>query len=156
MSYFGQVILLFLLLSCGKDTPQSSQESSFAPLYSDEYISLLNSYRGYLRLNPIMENSQISQVAREHTELMASAMRRFGHSGWKQRCEFLKKNLGATACGEVVSKGPQTPLEALESWTNSEPHREILENNQWTHTGIYKALSPEGINYWTQILITIP
>lgn len=153
--------LLLGVISCGKNS--SSSSSSPGPererpevtdeTFEAEYIKLLNNYRVSLGLRKLVYVKRIEEVANEHSLYMAGGRGRFGHRGWKGRCSKLMQELHGESCSEIVAMGQTTPLDVLNAWLSSRTHRRMLENPQFTHTGLGIRKNGQGIHYWTQLLL---
>ncbi len=154
-------ILICLLLgvaSCGKKSSSSSHKERHHDEVTDdsfeeEYIKHLNNYRDSLGLRKLQYVKVIEDVATEHSAYMASGIGRFGHWGWKNRCNKLLNELQGRNCAEIVAMGQKTPLDVLNAWINSPTHRRRIEDRSATHTGLGVRKNKDGIVFWTQIFI---
>jgi uncharacterized protein YkwD len=155
MKTFIFLVILAVLLSCGKSSSDSSRTKKQESVSDSSYFSLMNEYRMKLGLKPLILSALIQDIALEHSEWMADGAGPFGHEGWKERCRRLRVEYDAAGCGEIVARGQKTPEEALEAWLSSPPHRKSLENPAWTHTGIGISTSASGQVYWTQMFLKV-
>lgn len=147
--------MIVSFLSCGKKNSSGMPERGIDPITGSDYLSLVNQYRMHLGLNSLKNLQAITTTAYSHSDLMASGRRRFGHTGWRQRCDYLKQTIKASSCGEIVAKGQMTSADVLDSWVSSPLHREAIERPDWTHTGYAQVFSKDGVPYWTEIFVRI-
>jgi uncharacterized protein YkwD len=156
------IILLGLLLgtlSCGKNN--SSGSKSLSPYREElrtgalerDYFILMNSHRATLGLPALQYSLSVEGVAAEHSTYMSKGPGRFGHRGWKDRCRRLNEANGSDNCGEIVAMGQKTSQDVLNSWINSPSHRAMIENPDFTHTGVGIRENGRGVVYWTQMFI---
>ncbi|BAZ45225.1 SCP-like extracellular [Chondrocystis sp. NIES-4102] len=113
-----------------------------------EVIDLTNKIRTEHGLNRLKTNCKLSQAAQAHTLDMIS-MGEISHTGSDgsslatraEKAEYSYLNLG-----ENVAQGQTSPTEVLNSWINSDGHRENILNPSFTEIGVgYED------NYWTQV-----
>lgn len=96
--------------------------------------------------------SDLNEIARRHSENMAKGNCAFGHSGFDQRYNKVKKIFQSCTAAENVAFGAQTGKDAVEQWKNSSPHRKNLLGG-YKYVGIGTARSKQGRIYYTQILV---
>lgn len=155
--------LLGILTSCGgssssssKSSPSRAPSETISPLKVDEYLELVNAHRKRLGLRVLESTPVIQEVAEEHSKNMAMGYQRFGHNGWKLRCQEVKASLGGgNMCGEIVAWGQKTPRAVFNAWLGSRSHRLTIEGNRYTHTGLGFMRSRSGEIYWTQIFLEL-
>lgn len=158
------IIFSFVLFSCSNDEDgiyfddnSASIETTNAIVYSSiesEILDLVNDHRISIGLSPLTPLSIISSVADGHTDYMIEAGK-ISHDNFPQRSETLMKNAKAKLVGENVAYGYSTAAGAVNGWLNSEGHKAIIENPNYTHFGIStEACKTTGRNYFTQIFIT--
>ncbi len=75
------------------------------------------------------------------------------HDNFSQRVETLMNNAQAKSVAENVAYGFNSAQGVINSWLNSDEHRTIIENQNYTHFGISTESNSEGRNYFTQIFI---
>lgn len=125
---------------------------------ADELLGFVNEHRERLGLKNLAYSRVIEVTAQNHSARMARKYFPFGHMGSTLRCRSILKQLGlerGSLCGENVAMGQETPMEAFEAWMNSPEHREAIEDERYTHTGLGIFTDPSGTIYWTQIFIRI-
>ena len=148
-------VLILFVVGCGKKSEKEYFQTSYFSSEVNEYLFLMNEYRIQIGLLPLIETEGIQEVAFYHSANMSRRKSPFGHYGFKFRCSRLFYQFQAKTCGEIVAMGQKTPKEVLDAWLNSPPHREAIENPDWTHTGLGLASSSSGRLYWTQMFLKI-
>lgn len=164
---FSILSVLLMSASCQSDTltkmnpldgfTESSKSSDkTASSISSEYMTLINTHRENLGLEPLMLDEEMSKVALTHSANMASGKVSFGHTGFSQRCSENREIMGGgNLCGEIVAAGQSTVQKVFTSWMNSSGHRSKIEEPRYTHTGFGYAKNAEGKMYWTQVFLQV-
>ena len=96
-------------------------------------------------------NVDMNSIAQKHSEDMAAGKVSFGHDGFSQRTEKIKKKI--KYCGsfaENVAYGVSTGKDAVELWQTSEGHRKNMLG-AFKYIGIGVATAKNGQTYFTQI-----
>lgn len=117
-----------------------------------EILDLVNNYRIENGLNPLKKLDFISTIAKTHTTYMLETGL-VNHDFFYERNEKLVTLAGAKNVGENVAYGYTSAQGVFEAWLNSEHHREIIENDSYTHFGISTECNMNGKNYFTQMFI---
>ena len=120
-----------------------------------ELLDLINQYRSSEGLSELGVNELVNELAREHSEDMASGKLGLGHEGFEERLEKIETEVRYVLAGENVafSGTPSNPAQsALDAWLDSPPHKENIEGD-YDLTGIGIARSEEGFYYYTQIFL---
>ena len=94
----------------------------------------------------------VSTIANKHTNYMIDK-NEVSHDNFNQRVAFLMSNAAARSVAENVACGFNSSQGVLTGWLNSEAHRDIIENTNFTHLGVSVETNIEGRNYFTLILI---
>lgn len=146
--------------SDSRSNPVAAKSSKFnvAPnALEREAFELINAARRKANLPPLVLDSEMLYLAREHSQAMADSGN-FTHRGAKgEMVDARARNVGITdwrGIGENIAanQNAKNPVAtALECWLNSEGHRRNLLNDAWTRSGIGVAVSPEGKYYFTQV-----
>lgn len=154
------LITLFILSSC-------SSENEDVEIYSEafektvdvdysvfekEVLTVVNTYRASLDLDPLDVNDLASYEADTHTDYMIE-QGTISHDNFVDRQEYLVTNANAKKVGENVAFGYSTAQEVLDAWLSSSSHKALIESSSYTHFGISVAESASGRNYFTQIFI---
>jgi uncharacterized protein YkwD len=118
---------------------------------SADILRYVNEYRHSKHLPPLQANSFISSVALGHSRDMLSGKTPFGHDGFHQRIDLLRKRLGPIhVAAENVASGPMGAREVVDGWLHSPGHRRNIEGD-FHLTGIGIARRSDGMIYFTQI-----
>ena len=121
------------------------------PSMSAEILRYVNEYRHSKGLKPLQANSFISSVALDHSRDMLSGKTPFGHEGFRDRIDRIKKRLGPIhVAAENVASGPMGAREVVDGWLHSPGHRRNIEGD-FRLTGIGLAYGKRGMIYFTQI-----
>ena len=123
--------------------------------YSDmesTILTLVNEHRKSLNLTELSPLNIISNIASAHTDYMIN-VGEISHDNFPQRAQNLIENVPAKSVGENVAYGYATAQGVVNGWLNSEEHKNIIENPDFTHFGISTNSNSEGRNYFTQIFI---
>jgi uncharacterized protein YkwD len=112
----------------------------------------INAYRATRGLPALPLNATISNVARTHSQNMASGKVPFGHQGFQTRIQTLSKTFVFRAAGENVAynRGFSDPAAtAVNGWLKSAGHLTNIIGN-YNLTGIGVATNSKGEYYFTQ------
>eukprot|EP01012_Entosiphon_sulcatum_P046289 TRINITY_DN62134_c0_g1_i1.p1 TRINITY_DN62134_c0_g1~~TRINITY_DN62134_c0_g1_i1.p1 ORF type:complete len:106 (+),score=6.17 TRINITY_DN62134_c0_g1_i1:33-320(+) len=94
-------------------------------------------------------------MAQRHSSRMAKHDIPFGHTGFQDRYNGLKKELpDMTAGAENVAYGAEDAAAAVELWLHSAGHKKNIRGN-YTHTGIGVVRDSEGRLYFTQLFVKL-
>lgn len=157
---FVLFLLTTILFSCAKkedgvyfnaNTEVINAKVSYTAMES-EIISLVNARRTSLGLNALSTLNIVSGVADGHTEYMIE-VGVISHDNFAQRAQTLMNEAGAKTVGENVAYGYSSAEGVVNGWLNSEGHRKIIENPDYTHFGISTDSNSENRNYFTNIFI---
>jgi len=136
------VLYLSFLLSAPKASPSSM---------STEILRLVNRHRHSIGRPPLQANSFISSVALGHSRDMLSGKTPFGHDGFRDRIDRIRKKLGPMhIAAENVASGPMSAKEVVDGWLHSPGHRRNIEGD-FRLTGIGLAFGRNGNIFFTQI-----
>ena len=115
----------------------------------------INAYRRRRGLSPLEFDSYISQIARTHSQQMASGQVNFGHDGVQQRYDAIGQRTPYRQVAENVAwnSGYSNPVErAVEGWIDSPGHHRNL-TGPYERAGVGVAINSEGAYYFTQIFM---
>lgn len=116
-----------------------------------EILRLVNLHRRSIRLAPLQMNALESSVAARHSRDMATGRTPFGHEGFKDRMNTIRKKIpGIHVTAENVASGQMSAKEVVDGWLHSPGHRRNIEGN-FTLTGIGLARDRRGMIYFTQV-----
>ena len=118
---------------------------------SADILRFVNDHRRAIGLRPLQPNSYISSVALGHSRDMLTGKTPFGHEGFRDRIDLIRKRLGPLhVAAENVASGPMTAREVVDGWLHSPGHRRNIEGD-FLLTGIGVAVARNGNIYFTQI-----
>lgn len=135
-------------------TPPSPALSSISALEQSIHQQI-NAYRRSHNLPPLTLDSRISAQASTHSQAMASGKVPFGHDGFDQRVQVIRRTIPYRAASENVAfnQGYSNPdVQAVQGWIKSAGHRVNIEG-QYDLTGIGITRNTKGEYYFTQIFI---
>ncbi|MFW6295874.1 MAG: CAP domain-containing protein [Halothece sp.] len=118
-------------------------------------LEQINQYRRSQDLAPLTPNPTLTQLAREHSEAMASGRVRFSHAGFQERAQVISQRIGYRRIAENVAYnyGNQDPATvAVEGWLKSPGHLQNIRG-QFNLTGIGVAKNAKGEYYFTQLFV---
>lgn len=159
------VLFLLIAISCASFTPPHTAVSrppaaSTPPLaastppaasMSSEILRLVNQHRRAIGRPPLQANSFISSVALGHSRDMLAGRTPFGHDGFRDRIDRIRKKLGPLrVAAENVASGPMSAREVVDGWLHSPGHRRNIEGD-FRLTGIGLAFGRNGNIFFTQI-----
>jgi len=117
-----------------------------------EILDLVNVHREELGLQTLNKLNIISSIALSHSSYMVE-MDKVNHDYFPERQENLAIKANAKSVGENVAYGFSSSKGVVNGWLNSDHHKAIIENKDYTHFGISIEQNSEGKNYFTQIFI---
>lgn len=159
--YFFHFVFIALMLAMRvqAQTPVSpASTASDNSVLERETFALINQYRKADDLPVFAWDADIAKVARLHSRDMAQGAVDFGHGGFDERVDCLRRLLlGLAGCGENVLM-TDDPLDAarhaVASWLKSAPHRHNIRGD-YNRSGIGIWRSDEGTIYFTQIFVRL-
>lgn len=119
-----------------------------------EVLKETNQFRKSRGKKLLQWHDGLSELARQHSEAMASGNTPFGHQGFELREKQARKLLSArlSAVAENVAYGSETASDVVTQWKNSPGHRQNMLGN-FRHIGVGTATDAEGRIYYTQIFV---
>lgn len=156
--FLSASLLIVVLLSCTPKTiPQSAEPVSEGVVSAErverDILKYVNEYRRGIGLLPLQPIDAATSQAEKHSRDMATGRSAFGHDGFEQRVEAIKKSVGfISASAENVAYGNLDAKEVVKGWLNSPGHRKNIEGH-YAQTGIGVYRDRKGVTYFTQIFI---
>ncbi|WP_010651469.1 CAP domain-containing protein [Oceanobacillus massiliensis] len=135
-----------------EEQPAQNQQQSELSQFEQEVVELTNQERAKQGLAPLEIDTELSKVAREKSNDMATN-NYFDHNSPTYGSPFdMMKSFGISysTAGENIAQGQRTPEEVVNAWMNSEGHRANILNGDYTHIGVGYV---EQGNHWTQQFI---
>jgi uncharacterized protein YkwD len=116
----------------------------------DDVFKYTNEFRKSKKLAELIMNDELNELAEKHSKNMASGKVAFGHDGFSERTEKVRKKLNDALVAENVAYGPYNGKEVVEQWKKSSGHRANILG-KYKYIGIGVAKSKNGMVYFTQI-----
>ena len=139
-------------------SPPSEPAGEGVPAALELYVHMLvNEHRAEQGLTPLAFSPEISDIARYHSEDMASGRLPGGHDGADERAEKISKSIPYLGVGEnvaAINKGGEggEGAAAVSGWLQSPGHRSNLEGD-FDLTGIGIAHAEDGTYFFTQFFV---
>lgn len=116
-------------------------------------LQLVNEHRQSIGKGALKMIDVASAQAAQHSRDMMNKNTPFGHEGFEDRVDVIKKNTGfISAAAENVAYGQLTAEQVVDGWLHSSGHRKNIEGD-YNLTGIGVAQNGQGIIYFTQIFV---
>lgn len=164
----SQVFSLFALFAISLLTMSCSPEediTAIAPVKTElankpadlsglelEILDLVNQHRSELGLRQLEQLNIVSNVADTHTNYMIENDQ-VSHDNFNERVALLTSNANAKSVGENVAFGFSSAQGVFNGWLNSDGHRAVMEDPDYSHFGISIEKNAAGRNYFTHIFI---
>lgn len=151
-----KLVLLIALLLCSPLQAVPANKKTEILSREQNLIGMVNEQRTKQGLPALRHWKTLSDIARTHSENMASQTVAFGHGGFKERASQLKRTTPLSTFGENVaySYGVKDPLTtAVNGWMKSPSHRDNILG-KFEETGIGIAFATDGTCYITQLFAT--
>jgi uncharacterized protein YkwD len=159
---FSLILMCTLFLSCSPNDEDitlyeeaNNELLSTSVTYSSielEILEIVNDYRIEENLSKLQTLNIISNVANQHTSYMIQTGT-VSHANFSERAESLITNAKAKTVSENVAYGYSSAQAVFNGWLNSESHKKIIDNPNFTHFGISTDSDNQGKNYFTHIFI---
>jgi len=120
-------------------------------------IDLTNEERKKADLPPLKANLKLMVAARGHAENMAKQDKLDHVLDEKQPADRVKAaGYDYGYLGENVAWNQADPKEVLESWMNSQNHKDNILNKDYAEIGVAVAKNAKGERYWVQVFAKQP
>jgi len=120
---------------------------------NDEVLKYTNQFRKSKRLPALEMRDDLNEIARRHSDDMATGKRPFGHDGFNQRESEVQKIVQPfSEMAENVAYGATTGKEVVQMWKDSPSHRENMLGN-YKYMGIGTAVDNHGTIYFTALFV---
>jgi uncharacterized YkwD family protein/spore coat assembly protein SafA len=117
-----------------------------------QVLNIVNQERSKQGLPALKMDWELQRVARVKSCDMAQRGY-FSHTSptYGSPFDMMKKyGISYRTAGENIAKGQRTPAEVMQSWMNSQGHRQNILKRDFTHLGV--GYCQQG-NHWTQMFI---
>ena len=121
--------------------------------YGSEVTDLVNQQRSAQGLSPLSYDSELTKLAQLKAEDMAEN-NYFSHQSPTYGSAFdMMQSAGVSyrSAGENIARGQKTPAAVMDSWMNSQGHRENILSLSYTSIGVGYAVDDSGRACWVQI-----
>uniref|UniRef100_UPI0003725A5F SafA/ExsA family spore coat assembly protein n=1 Tax=Alkalibacillus haloalkaliphilus TaxID=94136 RepID=UPI0003725A5F len=121
----------------------------------DEVVRITNEMRQQHGLQPLESDWQLSRVARYKSRDMRD-QNYFSHQSptYGSPFDMIEQfNVSYQRAAENIAAGQQNPRSVVNSWMDSQGHRENILDPNMTHIGVGYAEEGQYRNYWTQMFI---
>ena len=137
------------------ETPEGVCSPETNRQFGAEAIAAVNAARVRAGLSALIEQAQLTQIARQHSEAMACEGF-FGHvtpDGLDVEARAEQAGYPFISLGEVIAGGYASPEEAVGSWLKSAAHRAVLLDDAFTEIGAGYVYVPDSeyLYYWTLV-----
>ncbi|SFD86175.1 uncharacterized protein, YkwD family [Lentibacillus persicus] len=141
-----------------KITGMLTDENISTSTSEEEVVELVNEERVKRDLEPLEMHSRLSDLARRKSRDMA-LNNYFSHTSptYGSPFDMMRQfDFSFRTAGENIAAGQRSPEQVVESWMNSEGHRENILNEGFTHIGVGYVEDTESPyrTYWTQLFMT--
>jgi uncharacterized protein YkwD len=160
MKYFFAIFFLGIILSCSpkfspSETVPVANNTEVGGNMEASILRYINDHRRSIGSGSLQMLDAASAQAYQHSKNMATGKAGFGHGGFEQRIQAIKKSMGTNflaASAENVAYGQLSAKDVVKGWLNSAGHKKNIEGNyNLTGIGVYK--DKEGVLYFTQIFL---
>jgi uncharacterized YkwD family protein/spore coat assembly protein SafA len=120
-----------------------------------QVLELVNQERAKANLQPLKMDWELQRVARTKSCDMAQKGY-FSHQSptYGSPFDMMKQfNISFKTAGENIASGQRTPQEVMQSWMNSQGHRENILKAEYTHLGVGYCAGGSMGHMWTQMFI---
>ena len=117
----------------------------------NDILRYTNQEREKKSLKPLIADEGLNELARKHSENMASGRVAFSHKGFDDRSKKARVMIPtAVSFAENVAFGPMSGKEVVDGWMKSSGHRTNILSAS-TRIGIGVATNKRGVIYYTQL-----
>lgn len=139
------------------NTPPTQSESEMASAQQQAILERVNTARAEAGLEALQLNARLNAAAQKHAEKMISSGI-FDHEieGKKVQDRMSAEGYNWRRAGENIAAGQTTAEEVMESWMNSEAHRQNILKADYEELGVGFAIDEDNGNerYWVQVFGT--
>lgn len=115
-------------------------------------LKLINAERDKAGLAPLKSDSKLNRAARSHSLNMAKQSTLAHELDGKGAADRMKDcGYRLRMFGENCGVGSRTPVQAVQMWLNSPPHKENILKAEFNETGLGIATGKGGKKYYTQV-----
>lgn len=116
-----------------------------------QILQLINEHRKAIGKGGLQMIDAASTQATQHSKDMMNGATPFGHDGFDDRVNAVRKSIGfVNAAAENVAYGQLSAADVVDGWLHSPGHKKNIEGD-YNLTGIGVAQNSDGVIYFTQI-----
>ena len=120
---------------------------------NEQILKLVNEHRKSIGKGALQMTDAASAQALQHSIDMMKGRTPFGHEGFDNRVDAVKKTIGfINAAAENVAYGQMSAEEVVDGWLHSPGHKTNIEGD-YNLTGIGISQNSNGVIYFTQIFV---
>jgi uncharacterized YkwD family protein/spore coat assembly protein SafA len=122
----------------------------------EQVLVLVNKERAKVGVKPLQMDWELQRTARTKSCDMAQKGY-FSHQSPTYGSPFdMMRQFGIDyrSAGENIASGQKTPEEVMQSWMNSQGHRENILKADFTHIGVGYCVGGQNGTMWTQMFIS--
>ncbi len=157
----SSIVFAFIILShfaaCAQTKTIYKRVTSYQHIdlanMNEQILKLVNEHRKSIGKGAFqMIDIASAQAAKHSADMMKGAMP-FGHQGFDDRVDAVKKSIGfISAAAENVAYGQMSAEEVVDGWLHSPGHRANIEGD-YNLTGIGISQNSDGVIYFTQLFV---
>lgn len=137
-------------------TPGESTENALET-FERRAFDLVNQHRVSLGQSALIWNDEIARIARGHSENIATRGVPFGHDGFEERVEEIKRTtdfvIHAVAENVALNNSRNPADSAVEQWLESVSHKKNIETADFRYAGMGAARDRDGSYIFTQLFM---
>ncbi len=162
MKYNWQFVLIVFLLAAGFTAcAQTGETQNSVAAYNridlsnmnERILQLVNQHRNSIGKGDLKMIDAASAQALQHSKDMMTGRTSFGHDGFDDRANAVKKSIGfINGAAENVAYGQMSAEEVVDGWLHSPGHKRNIEGD-YNLTGIGVSQNRDGVLYFTQLFI---
>lgn len=138
-----------------EENTESVPSAYYVQEYAQQVLDMVNARRGEAGLAPLVMNDAMVSAARIRALEIVQSFSHTRPNGTSCFTVLDESGVGYLGAGENLAAGQWSPESAMNSWMNSEGHRDNILNGSFNQIGIacyYDEGSPYGY-YWVQCFI---
>jgi len=142
---------LYVIQAVSGDVSASTQFVVFGmEEFTNEVFELTNNEREALGLDPLEHDEDLDKAAAIRVLEIAEHFSHTRPDGSSFATAFFEAEVTSGRWGENLASGQNIPSEVIQSWLDSESHREAMLNPEYLYMGVGIFIDPEGKTFWVQ------
>ena len=120
---------------------------------NERILQLVNQHRLSIGKGELKMIDVATEQALQHSKDMMTGRTPFGHDGFDNRANVVKKSIGfINGAAENVAYGQLSAEEVVDGWLHSPGHKRNIEGD-YNLTGIGVSQNRDGVLYFTQLFV---